>query len=186
MDYLVFGLALWGIVHLVPSVVPNSRHFCVQRLGENLYKGLFSLLIVASLVLIVTGWKSTPVELFYQPPTWGKQACFILMGLAIPLFISGRKPNVIRCFVRHPQLFSILVISAAHLLANGDNRSVILFSSLASWSVLEMFFISRREGPWNQPSSFPIKANIMVVIISAVVYSVLLFVHQYLSGVALI
>jgi len=141
---------------------------------------------VTSIVLIVIGWRNTSVELFYQPPAWGRQACFILMGLAIPLFISGRKPNTIRCVVRHPQLFSILVISAAHLLANGDNRSVILFLGLSSWSVLEMFFISRREGPWEKPSAFPAKANIMVVIISAVVYSVLLFVHQYLSGIALI
>ena len=115
-----------------------------------------------------------------------RSACFIVMGLAIPLFISGRKPNAIRCFVRHPQLLSILVISAAHLLANGDNRSVILFLGLSSWAVLEMIFISRREGPWNRPASFPNKANIMVLVVSAVVYTVLLFVHPYISGVTLI
>jgi uncharacterized membrane protein len=186
MNYLISGLLLWSVVHLMPSVLPGIRRGLVQGLGEGAYKGLFSLLIVGSIALIVIGWQNTPVEMLYQPPAWGRDACFVLMALALLLFISGRKPNNIRRVLRHPQLSSVLVISAAHLLANGDNRSVILFLGLSSWAVLEMFFISRREGAWKRPEPFPLKANIMVCIIAAIAYTVFLFVHPYLFGVPLI
>ncbi len=41
-----------------------------------------------------------------------------------------------------------MVWATAHLLLNGDSRSVLLFGWLGIWALLEIVFISRREGEW--------------------------------------
>lgn len=55
MAILVTGIAVWAFVHLFPSVAPVLRGRLIDRLGANPYRGLFSVLIVISLVLIVVG-----------------------------------------------------------------------------------------------------------------------------------
>ena len=53
MLLLVAGVLLWSATHLFSSFGRQAREGLVARIGLNPYKGLFSLLIVASLVLIV-------------------------------------------------------------------------------------------------------------------------------------
>ena len=57
MSLLIVGIVVWCIVHLFPSIAPTRRQALHARLGNG-YRGLFALLILASLVLIVIGWRS--------------------------------------------------------------------------------------------------------------------------------
>lgn len=184
MSLLVLGAVLWCAVHLMPAVARPLRQKLVAALGEQPYRGVFALCIVAGIVLIVVGWRSTPAAAVYGPPGWGHYAAVPLMLLAFFLFAaSGQKTNVER-FVRHPQLTSIVVWAVAHLLANGDSRSLVLFGTLGVWALLEIVLISRREGAWQRPAPAPLAAELKPLVIAVVVFLVFFALHPYLFGVS--
>ena len=93
------------------------------------------------------------------------------------------KTNVKR-FIRHPQLTGLVIWAAGHLLANGDNRSLVLFGMLGLWAIVEMMLISRREGAWARPDPMPLTGEIRPVVAGLVIFAAFLFAHPYLFGVS--
>ncbi len=73
MTLLAAGLALFGVLHLIPSV-PPLRAGLVARMGERPYRGVFSLVALASLVMAVWGFSTAPFEPVYSSPSWGRHA----------------------------------------------------------------------------------------------------------------
>ncbi len=134
MTLLVAGLALFIVLHLVPSV-PPLRAGLVAGMGEKRYRGAFSALALAGLVLIVWGYSAAPFEPVYSPPDWGRQAAMWLAPAAFVLFAAANMATHIRSVVRHPMLLGLLFWALAHLAANGDLRSLMLFGGLAGFSV---------------------------------------------------
>ena len=183
MSLLIVGIVVWCIVHLFPSIAPTRRQALHARLGNG-YRGLFALLILASLVLIVIGWRSAAPSAVYAPPLLGSPAVSVLMLIAFVLFVAARAKTNIKRFLRHPQLTSIIVWSAAHLLANGDTRSLALFGSLGVWAILEILLINKREGAWDKPAPVPFTGGVITVIVGAVAFGVIVFSHEYLFGVS--
>jgi uncharacterized membrane protein len=177
---------MWIIVHFMPSLWPDIRARLVERFGMRRYRGLFALLMVGSLVLMVIGWRNTVPQPVYLPSGWGRFAALVLMFPALPLFFAARLPTNLRRALRHPQLTGVLLWSIAHLLANGDVRSLVLFSLLGAWAVAEMFLINLREGPRTLPEPLPITSDVIWVAVGTVAYVLLLYLHKYISGVALI
>ena len=153
MTSMFFGLLLWSLVHFFPSVGAGIKEGLISKLGENGYKLLFSLLIAISLVLIVLGWRSSLPGLLYLPPIGTRPLAYLLLALAFLLFGAAQQPSRIKRLVRHPQLSGIIVWSIAHLMLNGDARSVLLFTWLAAWAALEILFINRRDGDWVKPQA---------------------------------
>ncbi len=135
MTLLVAGLALFIVLHLVPSV-PPLRAGLVTGMGEKRYRGAFSGLALAALVLIVWGYSAAPFEPVYAPPDWGRQAAMWMAPAAFVLFAAANMPTHIRSVVHHPMLLGLLLWALAHLAANGDLRSLLLFGSLAGFSVV--------------------------------------------------
>lgn len=183
MVWLVLGVLLWSIVHLSRCLAPGFRARMIERLGEKKYKGLVALDIVIAIVLIVIGWRSTTPEYLYVPPGWGRTAATPLMLIALILFAAASLPTNIKRVLRHPQLTGVVVWAVAHLLANGEDRSLVLFGGLGLWALIEIVLISRREGPWQRPEPVPLKAELKPLIGGIVVYVVLLLLHPYLFGV---
>ncbi len=186
MSLLIIGLALWVLVHLYPSLCQQSRARLISKLGLGKYKGVFALLIVASLTLIVLGWRGSSVELLYPPPAWGKHATFALVLFTFILFVAAKHKTNIKRVLRHPQLTGLVLWSIGHLLANGDSRSVVLFSTLGIWAIVEMIMINRREGAWVKPEPLPLKKDVITVFAGCVMYIVLFLLHPYYTGVSLI
>ncbi len=184
MVQLALGVLLWTTTHLLRGAAPQAREAVIARIGLDRYKGLFSLLIVASIVLIVAGWRGTTPELVYLPLPWGRSAALILMMLALVLFAASGVPTNIKRWLRHPQLSGVVVWSIAHLLANGDSRSVLLFTGLGSWALLQIVVINRREGAWLKPPPVTMVAELKPLIAGIVAYVVLFFAHPYLFGVS--
>jgi len=183
MAWLWLGLALWVVLHLIPSLAPALRSTLLQRLGETPYKSIFSLGIVASIVLIVIGWRATtPVDV-YTPPAWGPPATGILVFVAFLLLAFASANTNLKRVLRHPQLTGLVVWAIAHLLANGDNRSLALFGVLGLWALVEMPLINRRAGPWQRPDPAPNTAAIRPAIAGIVMFAVFLFAHPFLFGV---
>jgi uncharacterized membrane protein len=185
MEIMLFGLLLWSLIHFVPSLAQPVKKGWINILGEIGYKISFSAIVIFSLILIVYGWRhSTPVNI-YALPIIVKPIAVIVMILAFVLFGVAKHPTRIKTFVRHPQLTSIIVWSGAHLLANGDSRSIVLFGWMGIWAALEIIFISRREGVWikEPPPSWP--QELKGLAISLVVFIVAAVAHPYIAGVPL-
>jgi uncharacterized membrane protein len=186
MPILIGGIALWSIAHLMPAVAPGFRQTLVSRLGEKPYKGLFALLIVASLILIVIGWRATRPEMVYLPPPWGRPAAIVLMIVAVYLFGAAKRPAVVKRFIRHPQLTGLVTWSVAHLLANGDQRSLTLFGALGAWAIVEMLAINRRDGAWVKPETPALSREVPGIAITLLVFAFLVIVHPWIAGVPLL
>ena len=184
MNLLVTGIAVWCIVHLFPSVMPAKREALIGRLGENVYRGLFAMIILASLACIVLGWRSAIPSAVYAPPLQGSLVVTLLVFIAFVLFVAARASTNLKRFLRHPQLTGVIAWSVTHLLANGDSRSVALFCSLGVWAILEIVLISRRDGAWEKPAAMPVKSDIIVIVIAAVAFAVIFYFHELLFGVS--
>jgi uncharacterized membrane protein len=184
MTLLIAGLAIWSLVHLYPAVAGASRDALVSRLGRNGYRGAFSLAIVAGLALIFIGWSRAVPVFLYRPPLPGGPVTAALMLIAFALFVAARVPSNIQRLLRHPQLTGVLLWSVAHLLANGDSRSVVLFGTFALWSIVEMTLLSRRDGAWRRPPKAPLARDAAVLAVAAVAFAIILFTHGKLFGVA--
>lgn len=184
MVWLLLGVLIWSFTHALRSGMPSLRRRMVDRLREDPYKGLFSLAIVASIALMVVGWRATTPHLVYSPPAWGRSAALVLMFAALVLFVASGVPTNIKRFIRHPQLTGVAVWALAHLLANGDDRGLVLFGGLGLWALVEMPLINRREGAWQRPQPLPAGAEIKPLVGGTVAYVVLILLHPYLFGVA--
>ena len=184
MTLLIFGLLLFTLVHLLPAAFGAVRTSLVARLGENPYRGIFSLIIVASLVLIVLGWRSATPTAVYAPPLSGGAVTSVLVLTAFILFVAARSGSNVRRFVRHPQMLSVVLWSAAHLLANGDSRSIALFGGLGVWALVEIALCNRRDGEWRKPDRVSARVDVITVVIGAVAFALVGYFHQALFGVA--
>ncbi len=185
MALLITGLLLWTIVHFIPSIGISIKGKWINRLGQMGYTISFSALIVASLILIVFGWRSITPFQFYVLPEVVRPISIVLMVLAFLLFGAAMHPTRIKRLVRHPQLASIIVWSTAHLLLNGDSRSVVLFGWLGLWAAAEIFFINKRDGVWVKEAAPGWGQEIKGVVISLVIFAIAAVAHPYFAGVAI-
>ena len=184
MVWMVVGLIMWCGLHFVPGIAPDFRNAVSDRLGNGPYRALFSIAIVTSVVLMALGWRAATVTDFHTPPSWGSPVAIALMLLAIWLFVLARATSNIKRFIRHPQLAGFATWTIAHLIANGDSRSVVLFGSLGLWALIEIVVINRRDGIWARPDPAPLMAEVTPAIIALVVFAVLMFVHPFIAGVS--
>ena len=184
MNWLIFGIALFVSVHLVSSVVPSSCAALKAAVGEKTYRGVYSVLVLLGLALFVYGWRNAVPIVVYAPPAFGPTLAFVLMFAAIFLFGASHARTNLRRYVRHPQLAAVMLWSAAHLLANGDIRSIVLFSSLGAWALIEIPLINRRDSEWKKPPRASLKSERITAAVSVVVFLVLVALHPYYTGVS--
>ena len=186
MTLLITGLFIWCAVHLFPTLAVQARANIIARRGRALYRGVFALLIICSIVLMVFGWRAADSVAVYQPPDWGKGAAYVLVFFTFILFVAAKRLTNIKRILRHPQLSGVMLWSAGHLLANGDSRSLILFAVIGLWALLEVILINRRTGAWTKPEPVPVYRDIITIVIGVILYLVLLNLHPYLGGTTLI
>lgn len=184
MTLLVAGVLAFSIVHLLPAAAHTARQVLIGKLGENAYKGLFSLFIIGSIALIVTGWKSATPALVYRPPAEPGLLPSALVLLGLVAFAASAIPSNFSRVVRHPQMTGVLLWSVAHLLVNGDSRSLVLFGGLGGWALLEVILCNRRDGAWRKPPVRPRLNDLVVPIVGALVFAILFYFHGALFGVA--
>lgn len=135
MTVLITGLTLFVALHLIPTV-PPLRTGLVANLGETKYRAIFATLSFVGLALIIWGFSRAEFQPVYQPLTWGRSLAFGLVPIAVILFAAANMPTHIRAFVRHPMLAGLFLWAVAHLIANGDLRSILLFGTLGVYSVV--------------------------------------------------
>ncbi len=184
MNLLIAGVSLWIVGHLMPSFAPGFRQKLIDRLGEGPYRGIFALMIVASLALIVFGWRSTPEEFLYELPVWSRQLGFVLMYFSVFLLGAAHGKSIVKRYIHHPMLMGVFVWSVSHLLTNGTTRALILFGALGAWALIEMPLINARDHDWVRPEATPMTGELKGLVISAIVFVVLIWLHPYFAGVS--
>ena len=186
MTLLAAGLALFVLLHLVPSA-PPLRAALVARMGAVPYRGAFSLIALASLVMVVWGFSEAPYEPVYAPPTWGRHAAMGLVPIALVLFAAANMPTRIRAAVRHPMLLGLLIWGLAHLVANGDLRSVVLFGTFAGFAVVAA--VSAMVRGKGEPAADPpprLAMDAAALVAGGGVAALLTYFHGALFGMPLI
>lgn len=184
MTKLVMGVFLWSSIHFIPAVAIDFRKNLIEKLGENPYKGIFSLLMALAVYLVISGWKATIPESIYLPALWARHAATLLVLFGFILFFSPYASTNFKRVLRHPQLTGVACWGIGHLLVNGEARSIVLFGGLAAWAIIETMLLNRRDGAWVKPGSAPVKNDLILVLAGAVIYAVVAMSHQWLFGVS--
>ena len=184
MVWLLLGVLAWSATHLLPSAGVPVRAGLIERLGEDRYKGLFALTILLSIVLMVLGWRSAEPVHLYAPPGWSRLAANVLMVVALVLFAASGLTTNLKRVLRHPQLTGAATWAGAHLLANGDSRSLVLFGGIGLWAVVAMLLINRRDGAWEKPEPQPMSADLKPLIAGVVAFVVVYLAHPWIAGVS--
>lgn len=188
---LIMGIAVFLGIHLVPAN-PGLRGSLVERFGENAYKAVFSLVSLAGLVLIVLGYHKLQVMPGKNPEIWSPPVAMrhITLALMLPamiLLVAAYVPSNIRTVVKHPMITAVKVWALAHLLANGDLASIVLFGAFLAWAVYDRISLKRRSGgrgPLGDAKG-GIMGDVIAVAIGTVLYVALLGgLHAKLFGVA--
>jgi uncharacterized membrane protein len=183
MIMLVLGILLFALVHFIPSLTPSVKMGAVKRLGEGGYKGIFSLLLLASFALIIIGWRSAQPTHVYVPPVALHKVAFGLMACAFLLLAVSARNSRLRLFIRHPQLTGVALWGISHLLLNGDSRSVALFGGMTLWALIEIVAISKRQGVWVKGETPSWGTEVVTGMIAAITVGVIVYLHPWISGV---
>ena len=148
MILLTLGVVLFTLTHLYPCFAAQHRARLRARLGENRYKGLFSLLVFVAIACILAGWRSASPLPLYPLPAWGPTLTMAAMPLSLILLCSGQGQNHLRRWLVHPQLLGTLLWAGAHLTVNSEARSLVLFGGIGLWALVSIVWISVRD--WQQ------------------------------------
>ena len=106
------------------------------------------------------------------------------MFVALGLFAASSLPTNLKRWVRHPQLLDFTTWGGAHLLANGDRRSLILFGVLGVWALLMIVFLNRRDGTWQKPERVLLSADLKPWFAAILVFALLYWLHPIVIGVS--
>ncbi|WP_186766537.1 NnrU family protein [Puniceibacterium confluentis] len=175
MPFLVFGLLLWVGAHVFKRLSPKRR----ADLGKS-GRGLVAILILAGLVMIILGYRAAPFIDVWTPPGFFVHINNLLMLAAVFAFGMGATTGRLRGKMRHPQLTAVSIWAVAHLLVNGDFASILLFGTMLIWAISEIVLINRAE-PWQRPEPGPAKKDIVLVVITLVMFAVITAIHTWLG-----
>lgn len=179
MTLLILGLVLWVAAHFFQRLAPDAR----ARLG-NPGKGMVAVAIILGVVLMVVGYRAADFIPVWSPPAFMVHINNMLMLLAFWTFGSSAAKGA-KAWpankTRHPMLLAVKIWAVAHLLANGDLASIILFGGLLAWAVAQMILINRASPEWARPEAAGKKTNIRLAVITLVVFGGVSMAHLMLG-----
>ena len=187
---LILGLVLFLGVHTL-TTRRTLRAQVIAATGEGGYKLGYTLVSFAGLALIVwgfakyraTGW----IDVWY-PPVAFRHITVALMLPAIILVVASYIRGRIYTKLKHPMLAGIKLWAAAHLLANGDLGSIILFGSFLAWAVYDRISLKSRSDAGAPPIPVGGPGNDLIAIaVGTVAYLALAFAfHPVVIGVPVV
>ena len=189
MTLLLLGLLLFLGTHSIRIVADGWRMRQLARLGENGWKGLYSIVALAGFVLLVWGYGQTrvaPVDL-WNPPLWTRHLAALLTLPAFVLLAAAYVPgNRIKAALGHPMLAGTKLWAFAHLISNGRLGDVLLFGAFMAWSVA--CFIAARRRDRSAGTRYPaggLAGDAIVLIVGVVAWGLFAkWGHLWLIGVA--
>ena len=175
---MIFGLAVFLGSHVFVTL-RGQRAALIARLGEGAYKGLFSLVSLIGIILIGYGfayYRANGWIDIWLPPRWTRHVTDALVWPAIICIVAAYIPGQIKRVLKHPMLVGVKLWAVAHLIANGDLGSIILFGSVLAWAVYDRITLKRRKGPGAPPiPSGGFRNDFIAVVAGTAVYFALGF-----------
>ena len=133
MILLAIAVFLFSVVHLVPAL-PGIKASLKDRFGPA-YGPIFGLAATVTLAGIIVAWSFAAFNPVYEPVQYGRYLnmgfsfiAFLFLGI---FFFRGK----LRQIVRFPFAIAVVFWAIGHLLANGDQASIILFGGLLIFAV---------------------------------------------------
>ena len=182
MTWLIAGLVVFFGAHLVP-MVPAVSAAVTARLPGSGRQGLVSLLSFVGLGLVIYGYSRAGYQPVFTPPPWGRTAAAWLMLPVFGLLIAAYAPSNLKRVTRHPMLWATVVWAVAHLVANGDLASLLLFGSFCVWALAAMVSANRR-GAQLQTAAVPVYWDGVALLGGLAVYFVVTHAHGSVFGVS--
>ncbi|MGZ2381393.1 putative membrane protein [Rhizobium brockwellii] len=148
MTLLIVGIILFLGVHLVRVVVPDFRRSMIASLGEKGWRAAYSIASLATLILLIYGFGQARdvTGVLYNPPVWMAHITITLMLIAMICLVASLLPaGHIATKTKHPMVLSVKIWALAHLLANGETSSVLLFAAFLAWGVILRISLKRRQ-----------------------------------------
>ena len=184
---LILGLVVFTGSHAL-TMARGVRAATIARLGEAPYKIVYSLVAILGVALIAWGYgryRATGFIDVWHPPAFMRHVTVALMWPSIVCIAAAYSPGHIKTTLKHPMLVGVKLWAFAHLLANGDLGSIVLFGGILAWAVVDRISLKRRTDPGAPP--IPIggwKNDVVAVIAGTLVYLALGFVfHPLVIGV---
>lgn len=187
---MILGLVAFFTIHLIPAS-PELRRGLVDRFGEGTYKLAFSIASMLAFIVIVMGYHKLQLmpgknPVLWQPPSAMRHVALGLMLPAMWLLVAAYVPSKLRDVARHPMLAAVKIWALAHLLANGDMGSIILFGSFLIWAIYDRISLKRRGGGRGPVGDKPgtLVGDAIVIAVGTGLYLFMLHMgHQMLIGV---
>lgn len=177
---LILGLGLWSGAHLFRALRPDARAALTDRFGPA-SKGIMALIILASLGLMILGYRAAPLVPIWSPPAFFTHINNLLMLIALFMYLTtATQPGTPLVFgnLKNPQLTGFKVWAAAHLLVNGDLAAILLFGGLLAWAVVEVI-VGKRVPAATSRDSAPISSPWVHLGLVVVVYAVVAALHTW-------
>ena len=193
MIVLIIGLVIFFGMHLVP--VTGVKSSLIERMGEKKYQSIFSIISLVGFIIIIYGFSlidtcnsmmaDCETDNFYLWDSfeYSKEISFLLMPISIIFIVASQMKSNIKKVVRHPMLIGVLIWSFVHLLSTGDLRSIILFASFGTFSIIDIIFTRKTT---EQGISFSILNDVVVIVVGLVLYSIILYFHEYVAGLQIV
>jgi uncharacterized membrane protein len=160
---LSMTLAAFFWIALHALVAGPLRSSLVARLGERAFRGVFSLLSAAGLAWLILAYRGADFVPLWAPLPGALAIAAVLVLIAFVLLVFSLAPGSptlagadlmvtgelsatgIFRITRHPGLWAFALWAAAHLYANGDVASVLLFGAILLTALNGMRSIDRKR-----------------------------------------
>ncbi|MCB1992750.1 MAG: NnrU family protein [Geminicoccaceae bacterium] len=166
-DIVVAALFFVG-THIGIAATP-LRAELIERVGERLYRLLFSLVSVVALVWLIIAYGRAPTAPLSFGAPWLAGLPALVMPIALLLLVTalsqpnptavGQAPDpdapqpargMLRV-TRHPLMWGIALWAASHLLANPDTASVVFFGAFVVLALGGAVSLDQRRSRENAP-----------------------------------
>jgi uncharacterized membrane protein len=185
---LILGLVLFLGVHSSRILAEGYRRSVIERRGQNVWKGIYSVLSIAGFVLVVWGYGAARQEpiVLWASPTWVRHLASLLTLASFVLLVAAYVPrNAIKARLHHPMVLGVKAWALAHLLANNTAADLVLFGGFLAWSIFSFRAARARDraaGTTHAPGTLAGTAVTLVAGLGA--WAVFAFWgHQALIGV---
>ena len=175
MTLLILGILLWYIPHSAKTLAPGLH---AAMGGKS--KMIVALSTLASIVLMVIGYRAAPVIDVWSPPAFFTHINNLLMVVAVAIFSMTSVTGKLRVAMRHPMLIGVKTCAIAHLLVNGDLASILLFGSILAWAVI-MVIRTNKASEWVKPEITQTGMDVKYIAVTVVTFAVIAGVHMWVG-----
>ena len=187
MVVFLAGLLSFLALHSIRVVAPAWREQKISSWGLSRYKGIYSLLALASFVLLIWGYglaRQAPT-LVWVPPRGLRHLAALLTIPAIVLLVAAKGPNNhFRARLKHPTLLAVKLWAFAHLFVGMWLHSLLLFAAFLLWGIVDFRSARRRSGGTAEAAP-TMAATVVTLVVGLALWAGFAFYgHAWLIGVA--